>query len=149
MSQTLGLREDNEYTASQAFSCRSAVSSVYVRLCAHVSCLDGDENRASVFACLVLNLRVLAEGVVLRSRLLTEGLTGIFLTEQIRRHRPTVWTRSPRQLQPPLPAPPHVPQDPFSDVCTCLFMFIYLLQIGIREYGASFNDHYVSKPKRR
>lgn len=34
---SLSLREDNEHTMSQAFSCPSVVLSVYVCLCAHVS----------------------------------------------------------------------------------------------------------------
>lgn len=60
MSQMLSLREDNEHTTSQAFSCRSVVLSVYVCLCAHVSAWTGMEisHRASVF---VLNLCVLAK----------------------------------------------------------------------------------------
>lgn len=41
---SLSLREDNEHTMSQAFSCCCVVLSVYVWLCAHV-CLEWEENQ--------------------------------------------------------------------------------------------------------
>lgn len=56
---SLSLREDNEHSMSQAFSCRSVVLSVYVCLCAHVSAWTG--KKISKHVCvLVLNLCVLA-----------------------------------------------------------------------------------------
>lgn len=42
---SLSLREDNEHTASRAFSCRSVVLKVYVCLCAHVSVCSGKINQ--------------------------------------------------------------------------------------------------------
>ncbi len=56
----LSLREDNEHTTSQAFSCRSVVLSVYVCACAHM-CLLGRGKKISQPVCVfVLNLCVLA-----------------------------------------------------------------------------------------
>lgn len=56
---SLSLREDNEHTTSQAFSCPSVVLSVYVCLCAHVPVWTGKKisQRVCVF---LLNLCVLA-----------------------------------------------------------------------------------------
>lgn len=45
----LSLKEDNEHTMSQAFSCRSVVLSVYVSLCAHVCLLGWGRKSASMF----------------------------------------------------------------------------------------------------
>lgn len=55
----LSLKEDNEHTMSQAFSCRSVVLSVYVSLCAHVSARMG--KKVSQHVCVfLLSLCVLA-----------------------------------------------------------------------------------------
>lgn len=77
---SLSLREDNEHTMSQAFSCCSVVLSVYVWLCAHVSVWSG--KKISWCVCVfVLNLCVLATGGA-EVRALREELIRIPLTEQ-------------------------------------------------------------------
>lgn len=45
----LSLKEDNEHTMSQAFSCHSVVLSVYVCLCAHASARMGKSSDMFVF----------------------------------------------------------------------------------------------------
>lgn len=45
----LSLKEDNEHTMSQAFSCHSVVLSVYVCLCAHASVRMGKSSDMFLF----------------------------------------------------------------------------------------------------
>lgn len=57
---SLSLREDNEHTMSQAFSCPSVVLSVYVCLCAHMCLLGWGEKNSQHICVFLLNLCVLA-----------------------------------------------------------------------------------------
>lgn len=77
---SLSLREDNEHAASQAFSCRSVVLSVYVCLCAHVSARAA--KKISQCVCVFLLTCVFWLGAGAEVWALREELIRISLTEQ-------------------------------------------------------------------